>query len=313
MRESAKSAERDPASTAFRLPNVLVIGVPKGGTTWFFHMLRQHPDVFVSGQNDVEVRADLKTYVPDAKEPHFFDSVRRMSELGVDGYARTYFRDARDERIVVDNSGSYWMVAPDAPRHLLTPRGDWPKDLPGTIEGVLGTDLRFIVALRDPTERLISWAFQHKKIFPHRTGKEILEVQALWGQLYFGFYHHHLSRWFERFDPSRFFVTIMEEDLRMDAARTVERLVRFLGVDPYPFAGIDERYNVRQTWRREGDDYLIQKPVSNKRRVLFGRRAAEWEVFIDAASVARVRELYRDVPEQTGRLLGRDLSSVWGG
>ena len=42
------------------LPNFLVLGVSKGGTTWIFHMLRQHQQVFMSGERDIPAAANLE-------------------------------------------------------------------------------------------------------------------------------------------------------------------------------------------------------------------------------------------------------------
>ena len=38
---------------AVRLPNALVIGAPKSGTTSLFHYLRQHTDVFLPVQKEL--------------------------------------------------------------------------------------------------------------------------------------------------------------------------------------------------------------------------------------------------------------------
>ncbi|MGH8935810.1 MAG: sulfotransferase domain-containing protein [Acidimicrobiia bacterium] len=281
------------------LPNFLIIGVSKGGTTWLFHLLRQHPDVYMAGQGEILKEADLARFVPKAKEPHFFDSLREMETLGLKGYSRKYFENGREEKAIGEASGSYLLV-PDGPEDLVVPARDFNPDIPATVRETLGPNTRLIVSLRNPTDRFISWAFQHKKIYPQKTGTYIVHQEARRGQLYLGFYYRHLTRWRQYFDPANFSVLIYEEDIERNRRMTAHKLTRFLGVDEFEFQGMDEHYNVRQPYRQEGDDFYIRK-VS---------RPDEWELFISAKEVKRLRDLYQDVPKKTGELLGRDLS-IW--
>ena len=41
-----------------KVPNLFIVGAPKCGTTFLYHYLKKHPDI----------------YFPDFKEPHFFGS-----------------------------------------------------------------------------------------------------------------------------------------------------------------------------------------------------------------------------------------------
>lgn len=283
-----------------RLPNALVIGSPKAGTTWLFHMLRQHPEVYVSGQDDVLANVDLGRFVPSTKEPAFFCSRRAMAELELDGYVRTFFAGARDERVVVDNTGAYLMVPRDPPP--LIAASDWNPDIPGTVVRELGPDVKFIVALREPTDRLISHIFQHRKSAgPRKPRAQIISEMSRLGQLSFGMYHRHLRRWFEIFPPSRFFFLVYESDLVTPEAQhaALKRLVEFLEVSPRTFTGVTERYNTRQPYRRVGDDYFVVNGDTGG-----------WDLLVDAETVRRFRFIYRDVARETARLIGRDLT-VW--
>ncbi|MFN8202106.1 MAG: sulfotransferase [Solirubrobacteraceae bacterium] len=297
---SAVGAARGGRVADGRLPNALVIGSPKAGTTWLFHMLRQHPEVYVSGQDDVLTNVDLGRFVPSTKEPCFFFSRRAMAELGLDGYARTYFAGARDERIVVDNTGGYLLVPRDPPP--LTAGADWNPNIPGTVARELGPDVKFIVALREPTDRLISHIFQHRKSAgPRKSRAQIISEMSRLGQLSFGMYHRHLRRWFETFPPSRFFFLVYESDLVTPEAQHVVlgRLAEFLEVAPHAFTGVTDRYNTRQPYRRVGDDYFV-----------VNRDTGGWDLLVGTETVRRFRFIYRDVARETGRLIGRDLT-VW--
>ena len=65
---------------AVRLPNFLYIGTSKAGSTWIYHVLAEHPQVFIA----------------PAKGVYFFDA---HFDRGLDWYG-DHFRKARDEMIV---------------------------------------------------------------------------------------------------------------------------------------------------------------------------------------------------------------------
>ena len=54
------------------LPNFIGLGAPKSATTWLYHCLREHPEVFVADSKEVmffdygDIRGRLETY-----EKHF--------------------------------------------------------------------------------------------------------------------------------------------------------------------------------------------------------------------------------------------------
>jgi hypothetical protein len=62
------------------LPNFILIGAPRAGTTWIAKNLEAHPDIFI----------------PRKKELHFFDY--QYSD-GLESYA-SYFRDAGDAKAI---------------------------------------------------------------------------------------------------------------------------------------------------------------------------------------------------------------------
>src|SRR4051812_39114595 len=72
-----------------RLPDFVVIGAMKSGTTSLYHWLAQHPSV----------------RLPRAKEPHFFSREERWSR-GVDWY-RGLFAEASHDHVTGEFSTSY--------------------------------------------------------------------------------------------------------------------------------------------------------------------------------------------------------------
>jgi hypothetical protein len=108
-----------------RLPNLIIAGVAKAGTTSLFNYLAQHPEVFPS----------------DVKETRYFDPLRFGEQLDpLERYAE-YFRRRTSERYAVEATPSYFQGGSR------------------TAEAIRQTlpDARVVVILRSPPERCWSY------------------------------------------------------------------------------------------------------------------------------------------------------------
>lgn len=237
LRATAKSAlraRRKQLSRHYRklssslrsLPNALMIGVQKGGTTSLYHYLLQHPLIFGSSK----------------KEPGFFSKNYDRGE----SWYRSFFPlrlQVRPGAVVVEATTSS-MSHPLAPERAF-------RHVP---------QARLIALLRDPVER--AWSHYHHTV---RLGREHLPFdQAIWSEeermrdfwarverepeiydtfnyysyLSRGLYSQQLRRWIEHFGRDRLLV-LASEDLYRDPRGVTERAVRFLGLEPHE--GIDYR------------------------------------------------------------------------
>lgn len=181
------------------LPNLIVIGSGKCGTTSLHFQLRHHPEI------------DM----PRDKELNFFVAERNW-EKGVEWYA-SRFRDGT--RIRGETSPSYTMAGRlggvPARMHSLVP------------------DARLVYLVRDPIERVIS-AYVHRVA----AGKErrSLEEAASEENPYVdpSRYWRQISEYLEFYPRSRILV-VGTDDLARDNAATIRRVLEFLDVDPdYP-------------------------------------------------------------------------------
>ncbi|MFW6086905.1 MAG: hypothetical protein ACODAG_06855 [Myxococcota bacterium] len=73
------------------LPNFLVIGAQKAGTTWLDQFLRTRPDIYVP---------------PTRKEIWYFDVKARYEALGLKGYAE-YFESVSREKSIGEVTPGY--------------------------------------------------------------------------------------------------------------------------------------------------------------------------------------------------------------
>ena len=204
-----------------QLPNFLLIGAQKAGTTSLYHYLGQHPEIFMSPE----------------KEPRFFAFEGHALDFAGPGNERLrtttttlaayqqLFSGVRDERAVGEASVVYL-------HH--------PRVAPAIAAAI--PDAKIVAVLRNPVERAYSGFLYHS-----RDGYEeaVAFEEALrlepgrlaagwypgWGYREQGFYFRHLTPYFALFPRSQIRV-VLYEDLEVDPDGLVADLFGFLGVDP---------------------------------------------------------------------------------
>jgi hypothetical protein len=214
------------------MPNFLVIGAQKSGTTALYHYLRQHPQVYMS----------------PVKEPHFFtyEGWEPKFSSPYRGYAppvkkiedyRALFRGVTSETAVGEASTSYIYFE----RALYRIR----HHAPGA---------KLIAVLRDPAERaysnylhLFRGGWEPLDGFEQALEVEEARIRDNWGSVYHyrqkGFYRSQLERYFEAFGRERIRVYLYE-DLREDPLGMLRDVFNFLGVDDDFHPNVSLRHNV---------------------------------------------------------------------
>lgn len=183
------------------LPNFLVIGVAKAGTSSLQAYLQQHPEVFV----------------PRMKDPGFFafngktDPQHRYKVKDRAAY-EALFADVGGETAVGEVSDTYFdsRLAP----------ANAAAAIP---------DARIVVSLREPVSRAFSLYHMMMRNRGVNEGMSFLEALERGQGLRQG-YHEALSAWFTRFDRDRIHVVLFD-DLTKDTLPAVQSLFGFLGVD----------------------------------------------------------------------------------
>lgn len=232
------------------MPNFLIIGAAKSGTTSLYHYLGQHPQVYTS----------------PVKEPRFFalegekldfhgpgdQKALRGSVTDIETY-RGLFAGVSDE-IAVGEASPLYMYSAKAPGRI-------ERHIP---------EVKLVAILRNPAERAYS-GFLHLV----RDGLEPLDNfgRALeaeedrirrkyaphWWYREGGFYHAQLSRYFQRFDRERIRV-YLHEDLKADPAAVLRDLFGFLGVDERFVPNLSARHNVGGVPGRKRLHALVTAP-----------------------------------------------------
>jgi Sulfotransferase domain len=142
------------------LPNFLIIGAAKAGTTSIYEYLRQHPDVFMS----------------PVKEPEYFCGTMTRAE-----YERLF--DAVTTERAVGEASTRYLNSDVAPRNVAA-------ELPA---------VRLIVSLRNPVDRAYSsYLGRLREAREHCSVEEAMRPASYYCQS--SLYAPSLARWLEHFD-----------------------------------------------------------------------------------------------------------------
>jgi hypothetical protein len=177
------------------LPNFLIVGAEKAGTTTLADLLMQHPEIFIC----------------DPKEPRFFSN--HNWGCGLEWY-KALFENAAGCKAVGEASPAYTWGSDEVPKRIYETLGN----------------IKYIYIVRHPVERLISHyrhAIFHRWIADDTTFKQALEIMPQMRLC--SFYYYQIERYLPYTDKSQWLIFSLEHFLK-DSAATEDRLFTFLEV-----------------------------------------------------------------------------------
>ncbi|WP_460812429.1 sulfotransferase family protein [Nocardioides salsibiostraticola] len=200
----------EPPVTGGRLPNLLLIGAAKAGTTSMHAYLDEHPDIFMA------------TW----KELRFFTDPDHLSWL------ETYRQQFASPATIVGESSTMYTRSPA---------------LPGVAGRAadLVPDAKLIYLVRDPVARAIASYTEER--FHGLEPRSIDDAFADLDDPYNPYvaasrYAEQLEPYLLRF-PRDQILLLSLKDLGDQPARTMSQVFTFLGVDPEPVVDVDARHN----------------------------------------------------------------------
>lgn len=202
------------------LPNFIIIGAAKSGTTALYRYLRQHPDIFMS----------------DRKEPHHFSYTEETKKTnGPSDYIWTAITDPVEYENLFSEVKDEIAVGEASPTYIY---------VPGTAERIYEKipNANLIAILRNPVDRAYS-AYMHLIRDDRETVNTFKEALALederiknnWGPIYHytraGMYYEQLTRYYKLF-PKEKIMVIIYDDFKKQPLKIIQQIFEFLGVDP---------------------------------------------------------------------------------
>ncbi len=206
------------------VPNFLIIGAGRSGTTGLAEGLKTHPSVFIT----------------EPKEPHYFALHGSTVSFRGPGDAATI------NRVAVTDQGRYLALYPSGSRYLCLGDGSvstlfyYDKSIPAIL--AMNPEMRLVVILREPVDRAYS-AYQYMRARGFEPEPNFLDAIAqepqrtrqgwhhLWHYMAMSRYADALAAFLSRFDAEQVGVWFYD-DLASDYEGTVSEVLRFIGAPP---------------------------------------------------------------------------------
>ncbi len=294
------------------LPNLIIAGVNKAGTTSLFAYLAQHPQAGASA----------------VKETCHFLPLRYGEPMpGIQDYHAQFTRVA-DKPVRFESTPGYFY-------------GGQP--LIDGLQNALGDDLKIVLVFREPVGRLVSF-FNFKKStleFPADLSLagyvkrcRAMEDEALrerannpWFGLEGGKYTDYLPTWIEAFGGR--LKIVFAEDLRRDPRGVLRGLFEFVGIDPEQAVRIDLSIENKSTdyrfagaqrlalaLNRAGERFWRSHPKIKQslRRMYYALNGRAFETGSDPAVLDELHRFYEPYNERLAEQLrgaGYDKLPDW--
>ena len=263
------------------LPNFIMIGAPRAGTTWTIKNLSLHPEIFI----------------PKEKEVHFFDL---NYEKGIE-YYKSRFEAAKGELAIGEKTPEYLYV----------------KKVPALMKRHL-PDIKLIVILRNPVDRLYSRYWNSKAkysaninlSFEEKIKKKPVFIEE-------SFYYDHLVRYFQYYPKDRFLILFFE-DLLSQPYDFLKNIYKFLNVDKTFISPlVAYKLNTAKSKKYLAKSRVLWKVQRGMMRLGMYKLSSiveeinknEYPQMNLETKKWLVNEVYKEQNHKLEKLLGRDLSA----
>ncbi|MGD1703138.1 sulfotransferase family protein [Dapis sp. BLCC M229] len=220
-----------------KLPNFLVVGIEKAGTTSIYQYLNQHPQVYMSPVKETNfLERDWENF-QGKPNPKRIDTWEKYSNL---------FNNVQDEIAIGEVSPNYLFHYKSSSERII-------KYVP---------DVKMIAILRNPVDRAYSDYLMHL-----RDSINVEKVHSLTEQVKFradtsftlkkGFYYTPLKYYFDTFGKERVKIYLYN-DLSEDSSAMMQDMYQFIGVNSDFTPDTSERQQVAAVPKNQSLNNLIK-------------------------------------------------------
>ncbi len=291
------------------LPNFLIAGVAKAGTTSLYYYLAQHPEVDIPRKETFYFAKDFYKDVPGDGPPFYRDKSRIIfTEKEYDKFYADCHKKAVGE---VSTCYAYF----------------YESAVP-LIREKLG-DIKIIFILRNPVERAFS-AYRHfyrlgserlsfKQAFKEEKSRMEKKWDFMWYYADLGFYSKQVKAFKDNFSQVKVFLT---EDFDADTQQMMKEIFQFIGVDDRFAPDTGFRYNasdaissplLRKFFSNKLLKGIVKKMIPEKKRMEIRQRARTPDDALELSMDEDVKEslidLYREDIIALEKIIHRDLGS----
>ena len=215
------------------LPNFLIVGAAKSGTTALYHYLKQHPEVFLTPIKETNFFA-LDGMNIDFKGPGDSEGVHRNSITNIIEYS-DQFSEYKNEKAIGEVCPSY-LYFEDAPENI-------KKYVP---------NVKIIAILRDPVDRSFSaWLHltrdkRESFSFDQALNDESRRIKENWAEIWHyreqGMYYKQLSRYYDIF-PKENIKVFFYNNFKNNPLKIYSEICDFIGVKNTFNVDMDQTHN----------------------------------------------------------------------
>ncbi len=279
-----------------KLPDFLIIGAARAGTTALHGYMRQHPQVFM----------------PSIKEPNFFSYEGETLDCKGPGadYINNSFTDLTAYNALFNIAPESAICGEASPLYLYSP--DAPKRIKHHIPAA-----KLIVILRNPIEQAFSHflyatkqAIEPEPDFTKALSLENERLAAGWQPLFgysrFPRYAEQLKRYFKLFPKEKLFVRKYEE-FQNSPGRVLTDIFDFIGADPEFLPDMSNRPNAGGVPKNRAlQDFLMKSNPLTRAVGLVVPQKFRWAIRDKIASANTTQETV--MPPEARQILKERLS-----
>jgi len=225
------------------MPDFLIIGAGKSGTTSLNNYLKQHPEVFMCRRKEPNFFAlemvNPEDYELESSRQYYYESVSQLDEY------QKLFEGAKDGQLLGEVSNTYLNsdFACERIKHYVP-------------------QAKLIAILRDPAERLYSRYYHllREHVLDDLTWDQVWDKSTQWWKrqdlVDEGFYYKNLKKYFDNF-PAEHIHIILYEDFTENTAEVMREVVAFLNLDPEVKIDTGTVYNKSGTVKNEAVNKMV--------------------------------------------------------
>lgn len=232
--------------TTVKLPNFLIIGVQKAGTTSIYNYLNQHPQVYMSSVKETNfLERDWQLLAPEIQ----------------DKYPKGIFSEEKYFRLF-ENVGGEIAIGEASPNYLF----HYDLSIPQILKYVPNAQL--ITVLRNPTDRAFSDYLMHVRDAVGKNHQPLAEQIKKRSQQSFvlrkGLYYEPLKHFIDTFGKEKISV-FLYDDLCQDAVKFMQEIYTCIGVDSTFVPNTSHKAQVAQVPKNESINNILKtkNPLRN--------------------------------------------------
>lgn len=297
-----------------KLPDFLIVGAAKSGTTSLHYYLKQHPQIFMPKVKELWFFSFMDN-IPNIRHGH----LAKMIVSKFDQYIN-YFQDANSSQIIGEACPGYLYTYESTIANIKKTYKEKYKDL------------KIIIILRNPAERAWSQFMMNRKSGeePLDDFLEVLKPDIIRKRLNdgwsigfdyvgFGMYCEQVRAFIKDFPETRIF---LYDEFSWDSLKVVREIFTFIGVDPMFVLDTEKRHNISGKPRLVSLNRLIYGRYPLKKllkSVIPYQVRARIRTAVDQRNIQRQEmpialrskliDIYREEIIKLQDLLNKDLSS----